>query len=288
MFSTGHLLWIGISFCLIVGGVAACFRIKPDENRLVKVCLGLGILSETVKVLSVMRILPMVDIAVDGAQLSYPYAGQYTPYLEMADLPLELCSLQIVFMAALLLSKTPLRRSRLRALMFVTGVIGGLMGIVMAQVTVDYHTVKQYFASPRIYQYFLYHSMVVALGLYLGLGPDSDVSLRRFKETMGLLLLMDVPTFYLNSVFSQPVYDAGKPVGIVYRTNFFSSYVNPLGLVLTQRWQWIAYLVLRLGLAAALTALLLLLADRTARRRNKKQLTKDHSRYDPGHARAGR
>ena len=66
--------------------------------------------------------------------------------------------------------------------------------------------------------------------------------------------------FYLNSVFSQPVYTAGKPVGVVYRTNFFSSYVNPLGLVLTQRWQWLVYLAVRLGLAAALIAFLLLLA----------------------------
>ena len=84
--------------------------------------------------------------------------------------------------------------------------------------------------------------MVVTLGLYMGFGPESDVSLDSFKGTMGLLLALDVPTFYLNSVFSQPVYAAGKPVGVVYRTNFFSSYVNPLGLVLTRRWQWLAYL----------------------------------------------
>jgi len=38
------------------------------------------------------------------------------------------------------------------------------------------------------------------------------------------------------------------------------THVNPLGLVLTQRWQWLVYLVVRLGLAAALIAFLLLLA----------------------------
>ena len=265
MFSTGHLMWICISSCLIAGGVIACFRKKPEEDRILKLCLAIGILSEAVKVLSVTRILPMVDVAVSGAALSYLPTGQYTPYLEMADLPLELCSLQVAFIAVMLFSKTLAWRSRLRALIFVTGVIGGLMGIGMAQVTVDYSTVRQYFTSARIYQYFLYHSMVVTLGLYLGLGPRSDVSLRSFKGTMGLLVLMDVPTFYLNSVFSQPVYEAGKPVGIAYRTNFFSSYVNPLGLALSKRWQWIAYLVIRLGLAAALIALLLLAATWAAR-----------------------
>ena len=260
MFSTGHLLWIGISMLLIVAGTLTCQRRRPSEAQVLKLCLVTGLLSEAVKLFSVMRILPMVDIAVNGAALDYVYAGQYTPYLEMADLPLELCSLQIAFITAMLLAKTPAWRSRLRALIYIAGVIGGMLGIVLAEVTVDYSTVREYFTSSRIYQFFLYHSMVVILGLYMGFGPESDVSLRRFGDTMGLLLAMDVPTLYLNSVFSQPVYTDGKPVGIVYRTNFFSSYVNPLGLVLTRRWQWLAYLAVRLALAAALIAFLLMLA----------------------------
>ena len=267
MFSTGHLLWIGISLVLITGGTLMCLRRRPAEDHFLKICLAIGVLSEAVKLFSVMRILPMVDITVNGAALDYTYAGQYTPYLEMADLPLELCSLQIAFLVAMLLVKKPEWRSRLRALMYVTGVIGGTLGIVLAEVTVDYTAVAEYFTSPRIYQFFLYHSMVVTLGLYMGFGPDSDVSLRRFRGTMGLLLALDVPTFYLNSVFSQPVYVAGKPEGIVYRTNFFSSYVNPVGLVLTQRWQWLAYLAIRLVLAASLIAFLLLLATISRKRR---------------------
>ena len=262
MFSTGHLLWIGISFALIAAGTLACFRFRPSEDRLVKTCLALGALSEAIKLFSVMRILPMVDIAVNGTALDYTYAGQYTPYLEMADLPLELCSLQILFMALMLLLKKPEAKSRMRALMFVTGTIGGVLGIALAEVTVDYSTVRDYFTSPRIYQFFLYHSMIVMLGIYLGFRKDSGVSLRNYKETMLMMLAMDLPTFYLNSVFSQPVYVAGKPTGILYRTNFFSSYVNPLGLVLTERWQWLAYLVIRLIIAAGVIAFLLLLTTR--------------------------
>ena len=29
----------------------------------------------------------------------------------------------------------------------------------------------------------------------------------------------------------QAVYQDGKPMGLTYRTNFFSSYANPLGIV---------------------------------------------------------
>lgn len=164
MFSTGHLLWIGICAVLIVAGTLVCLRRRPTEDRLLKICLAIGVLSEVAKLFSVMRILPMVDIAVKGAALEYTHAGQYTPYLEMADLPLELCSLQIAFMAAMLLVKNPVWKSRLRSLVYVTGVIGGLMGIVLAEVTVDYSTVREYFTSLRIYQFFMYHSMVVTLG----------------------------------------------------------------------------------------------------------------------------
>ncbi len=259
MFSSGYLLWIGISAFLIVIGLWGCRRLKPDEDRVLKVCLALGAVSEAVKLFSVIRILPMVGVE-----------GVYTPYLEMADLPLELCSLQIPFMAAMLMAHTERWRSRLRALIYVTGVIGGLLGIVLAEVTVDYSTVQEYFCTPRIYQFFLYHSMVVTLGLYMGGRKGSDVSLSSYGQTMGMLVMLDIPTFYINSVFSQPVYEAGKPVAVAYRVNFFSSYVNPLGLPLSEKWQWLAYLGIRLTLAAALIWLLLAAAswmrkmDRTA------------------------
>ena len=143
--------------------------------------------------------------------------------------------------------------------MYITGVIGGTLGIVLAAVTVDYSTVREYFTSPRIYQFFLYHSMIVILGLYMGFGEGSDVSWRSFGKTVCMVGALDIPSFYLNSVFSQPVYVGGKPVGILYRTNFFSSYVNPLGLVLTERYQWLLYLVIRVGIALSLMFFLLLL-----------------------------
>ena len=73
------------------------------------------------------------------------------------------------------------------------------------------------------------------------------------------LVCLDIPVFYLNSVFSQPVYAKGKPVGLIYAANFFSSYQNPLGLVLRERWQWFLYLLIRFSLALGITALLLAL-----------------------------
>lgn len=273
MFSAGHLLWIAISFILIIGGLALCVRTRPDLDRMLATCLTVGIVSEIVKILSVAKILPVVEpvfhLEAGTPVLEYAAAGQYAPYIEMAHLPLELCSLQIVFIAAALWAKDPLWKRRFLSILYTTGVLGGLMGIVLAYVTVDYTTVQSYFSSPRIWQFFLYHAMVVTLGLYVGICSEAPFGFRDFRGIAAALVSMDMLSLYLNSVFSQAVYRAGKPVGMVYSVNFFSSYINPVGLVLTEKWQWITYLVIRAVLALGLVAALLLIQRRARIQRDR-------------------
>ena len=271
MFSPAHLIWIAISLALVVGGVVAVRIRKPSLDQVLKACLIAGVASEAVKVFSVMNILPMVAPSVSGGELAFTPVGQYSPYIEMAHLPLELCSLMLVFLAAALMLKDGIWRERLLTLMYITGLIGGTMGILLAYITSEYTTVRDYFSSPRVWQYFLYHAMVVFLGIYLGFVRDSHISVKSLKTTMLGILVMDVPTFYVNSIFSEPVYVAEKPVGLVYRTNFFSSYVNPLGLVLTEKWQWIVYLCVRLALATALIALMLWLSSAVRAKRARER-----------------
>ena len=261
MYSTGHLIWIGISAILIVGGLLTIRIRKPTLEQVLKACLIVGVVSEVTKVFSVTSILPVVTPEIvtteAGSALTYVPIGKYSPYMKMEHLPLELCSLMIVFLIAALLLKNGIWRSRLLALMYITGTIGGLMGILLSYIATEYTSTAAFLLAPRAWQYFLYHSMVVMLGLYLGFEYNGGVSLRFWKSTMIGLLLLDMPTFYLNSILSQAAYVNGEPVGILYRTNFFSSYVNPLGLVLTEKWQWLVYLGIRLALATALITLML-------------------------------
>ena len=261
MYSTGHLIWIGISVILIVGGLLTIRIRKPTLEQVLKACLIVGVASEVTKVFSVTSILPVVTPEIvtteAGSALTYVPIGKYSPYMKMEHLPLELCSLMIAFLIAALLLKNGIWRSRLLALMYITGTIGGLMGILLTYIATEYTSTAAFLLAPRAWQYFLYHSMVVTLGLYLGFEYNGGVSLKFWKSTMIGLLLLDMPTFYLNSILAQAAYLNGEPVGILYRTNFFSSYVNPLGLVLTEKWQWLAYLGIRLALATALITLML-------------------------------
>ena len=270
MFSPAHLLWIAISLALIVGGLILIRIRKPTLEQVLRACLIVGFLSEVIKVFCVTTILPTVAPSVSGGELVYTVAGQYTPYMKMEHLPLELCSLMIVFLAAALLLKDPVWRERLLTLMFITGVIGGTMGILLAYITTEYDTIGAFFAAPRAWQFFLYHAMVVMLGLYLGFVRQSEISLKSLKPTLLMIVAMDLPTFYLNSVLSVPVYRGSELVGVAYSTNFFSSYVNPLGLVLTEKWQWLAYLAIRAVLATALISLLLWLSGAVRKARAKK------------------
>lgn len=261
MFSTGHLIWIAISFVCITCTSVLCVKKKPDLDRMLKICFVLGLCSETVKIFSVARILPMVapiiEKTADIQTINYTPTGQYSPYLEIAHMPFELCSLQMIFVMAVLICKTDKWKRRYLALINITGTLGGIMGILFAYVTVDYHTVQEYFLSPRVWQFFLYHSMVVILGLYIGFSGLFEYTKKDFRGVICALFSMDFLTFYLNSLLSQPVYVNEKPVGLVYRVNFFSSYVNPLGIVLTEIWQWILYLLIRLILVLVLTSLLI-------------------------------
>ena len=249
MFSQGHLIWICISAALIGVGLFVCLRYRPQLKRVIQFCFVIGLASEVVKVFSVTEIVPMVDPAIvmeDGAYvLQWIPSGEYTPYLAMEHLPLELCSLYLVFMLLALVLKDGVVKKWLFSLMFASGTFGGFLGIVGASIAGDFETTAAFFAAPRAWQFFFFHAMIVVLGMYIALSGESGIEPSDWKKAVVALLLLDVPTFYLNSIFSSEMYMHGKLVGVTHRINYFSSYVNPAGLVLTEKWQWILYLAIR-------------------------------------------
>ncbi len=253
---------------LIAGGLYILLRLRPPLKKVLSVSLVIGLLSEVIKVFSVAQIVPMVDpvIAEHGgkAALEWIPTGEYTPYLGMEHLPLELCSLFLLFLIlALALRDGPWKRG-LYAVMFASGTLGGIMGIAASSIAGDFATTAAFFAAPRAWQFFIYHSMVVTVSIYLGFREESGLTAVDWRKAILGLLLLDIPTFYLNSVFSSEVYIHDQAVGVTHRINFFSSYVNPFGLILTEKWQWIVYLCLRALAAAILIRILFfLLAGKT-------------------------
>ena len=268
MFSTGHIMWITISAVLVLLGLVLCKKKSPSFEKLLRWCFTFGILSEFVKIFSVINVLPIVEPVISGDSVSYVVSGTYSPYIEIAHLPLELCSLQILFYAIYIWINNPKWRKRFRALIFITGTIGGTLGIVMAYIASEYDTAIEFFSYPRAWQYFLFHAMTVAVGIYAGFGNDSTVSYADIKGVFIALISLDVASLYLNSIFSEPVYINEKPVGLLYRANFMSSYVNPIGLTLTKTWQWAIYLGVRFTIASLLILLLFVIQKKIMAKNN--------------------
>lgn len=260
MFTTGHLIWIGISFFISAITLVLLIKTKPDIQKLMLIAFIVALCSEVIKFFSAIEILPLVDLVVkniDGqATIAYEQLGAYTPMLGMEHLPFELCSIQIFFIAYCAFSKNEKRKHFVYALMFPTGTIGAFIAIPLSRITPEFTTVSAYFTTPRVYEYFIYHALLISLSLYVGLSKECGLVFADFKKALTGLVLLDIPTFYLNSIFSTQVFQHDILVGVTHKVNYFTSYVNPLGLVLTEKWQWLLYLLIRAVLAVVLITLL--------------------------------
>ena len=262
MFSLYHIIWIAVCFAMIAGCIVILTRRKPPLKKVVSVYLILGAISEIIKILSVIEIVPMVEPVIESgggnSVINYVPTGEYTPVMGAEHLPLELCSLQIILIAVCCFVKSEKIRHIIYSIIYPTGLIGGTLGIALATVTAYIKTPEEYFLTPRIWQYFLYHAMIVILAVYLGISRESGLRFKDWKYAVAGTIALDLPTFYLNSVLSSQVYQNDHLIGVSHRINFFSSYVNPLGLILTEKWQWITYLVIRAVMAFMLIVLLFL------------------------------
>ena len=261
MFTLGHIIWVLISLFLTILGFLLLNKIKPDINKLLKFSFVFCFISEIIKYFHLINILPIVDITIKNSQFSYTNLGRYTPYINMSELPFELCSLQIFFILAMIVSKNDTWKNRWCSIIYVTGVMGGVLAILFPAPCADYTTINQFFGNIRMYQFFIHHIYILVLGLYLGFNNEYKISPKMFKDTILILLVIDLPSFYINSIFSQPFYKNEEPVAITYLVNFLSSYQNPIGLVLTEKWQWICYLVIRALVVTCLIYLLLFISS---------------------------
>lgn len=143
------------------------------------------------------------------------------------------------------------RKNQLLTFMYVTEVIGAILAIVLPEFLLDeeYASVVDLFLVPRNYQYFFWHSMLIVLGIYIAFGNVIEIKKSYFLHAVLAIALLDICSFYLNSLLATPVYSDGKLVGISNTVNFFSSYFNSLGIVLTEKIHWIYYLMIRFACA---------------------------------------
>ncbi len=238
MFTWRHLLWLVICAVIVFMINRDYSKKRPDLGKVLTSALIVAILSELTKIMGVIELVP----SSSGELLQ--------PYLPLNHLPLHFCSIQIVLIAVARFSGDEKRRKALLAFMAPTCVIGGLLALAMPSIFTTTISVEQAFTSPISYQFFIFHSMIIALGLIIARSAEIEWSMKHFRNTTLAVLLLGFISIYLNSIFASPTYVDGKLVSVDFGTNFFFTYRNPLGINITELWQWYLYLLIIAGLAA--------------------------------------
>ena len=240
MFTWRHLLWLAICACMVTATVNAYKRKRPGMDRVLTTALIVALLSEIVKMAGVIELVP----SQNGELL--------LPYLPMNHLPLHFCSIQIILIALAKFMKNEKSREALLAFMSPTCVIGGILALLMPSIFTTTIPVEQAFTSPVSYQFFIFHSMIIALGLIIARSGEVDWSMKHFRTTLLLVYIFGFISIYLNSILASPTYIDGKLVSVDFWTNFFFTYQNPLGIKISELWQWYLYLAVIAILATVL------------------------------------
>ena len=240
MFTWRHLLWLVICAGLVCVTVRAYNKKRPDIKSVLTTALIIAVLSEIAKMVSVIELVP----SQNGELL--------LPYLPLNHLPLHFCSIQIILIAIARFMKNEKHREALLAFMAPTCVIGGLLALLMPSIFTTTISAEKAFTSLVSYQFFIFHSMIIALGLIITRSGEVDWSMKHFRTTTLLVYLLGFVSIYLNSMLASPTYIDGKLVSVDFWTNLFFTYRNPLGIKITELWQWYLYLLI-IAVLATLT-----------------------------------
>lgn len=192
MFGTKHLLILAVCVAYIVGMILLIRFKKPSFRVSLRVLLGIGVISETLKVFSYV------------VQNEETYGG----YLPKTDLPFHLCSVQIIFMLILTFSQSENLRRVLISFMLPTCLVGGIAALLIP-------TSSSLNMPVITVQYFLYHSSVIVYAVYLYMTEEIRFEFRDYLSTLVMLYAFLFVAIYLNSW----VNDYSHPINFMYVVN---------------------------------------------------------------------
>ncbi len=243
MFTTNHFVWISLSLLIVAVATVFLNKYKPPLKSVLTVCCVVAVLSELVKTFSMMQMVP----SADGSRMYM--------YLEMQHLPLHLCSIQIISIFYCRFAADSSKKDALYAFMYPTCVLGALLALAMPSIFNGTIDVADAFNHPLAYQYFLYHSMLIALGLYIFTSGQVKIRPKHYFTTLGLLGLLAFCSLYFNSMFASAVYKNNGLKSVEYVPNLFFTYKAPISaLKFTEIWHWYLYIAAITLLAVILIA----------------------------------
>lgn len=243
MFSIQHLIWLAICAAGIFVALRHILAQKTTLTQVLNVACWLALFSELIKIFANIQMVP----AADGTTMHM--------FMEWRHLPFHLCSIQIFLIYYARFSESVRNREVILAFMYPTCILGALMALLMPSIFTNGITPAQAFIHPIAYQFFVYHSMLIVLGVCIAKSDEVNIKFSHLYSTLGILLAFGILSVYLNSAFAYPTYDGIELLSVENTPNFFFTFRTPVGILLTEIWQWYVYLAIICALAVFLVTL---------------------------------
>ena len=211
MFGTKHVIILII--CAIVFVVLFLLSKKLKLKTLCKTLLGVGLVSETVKIFY----YTITNEATHGG------------ILPKTDLPFHLCSIQLIFILIYNLSNNEKLKRAILSFMYPSCLLGGLAAILIpASVALNGGLII-------VCQYFLYHVAIMAFALNIGTNKELNLN---FKDYLSCYVFVGILIFF--SMYVNSIVDDGSG-----EINFMYVASPPVsGLpYLTEKYGWVVYIV---------------------------------------------
>ena len=188
IFGTKHLIIIAVSAVLIVG--LFLFSKKLRFATICKTLFYVGIVSETIKIFYYI----IQNEATHGG------------ILPKTDLPFHLCSIQILFIAVVNITKNEKLKRFLLSFMFPSCLLGGIAAILIATNS----SLNGMWIITA--QYFLYHIAIVVFALNLCTNKEIKLTVSDYFNCLKFLVILLFCAIYINSI----VYDYKSNINFMY------------------------------------------------------------------------
>ena len=246
MFTWRHFVWLAISAIMIIAAVSTFKKKNMSLQSFLSYCVAVCIGSEFIKVFSTVKMVSSLNGTI------------MHPYIPMNHLPLHLCSLQILLIFYVRFTSNTKMRESVLAFMYPTCICGALAALLMPSIFTTTIPVEKAFVHPQAYQFFVYHSMLVSLGICIPLSNEIKWTKKHLFSTWIIMITLGFVNIYINSMFASPTYVDGVLQHVDFWPNFMFVIDNPLGIPMTEIWHWYIYLVILIGLMFGLSTVFIL------------------------------
>lgn len=199
LFQLRHILFLVLSIALVVVLPILAIKYNLKKSTIHKILLAEGIFSESIKVFTY--------ILMNESQLG--------GYLPKTDLPFHLCSIQLIFILILNISKNEKVHHFLYSFMLPTCLVGGVAALLLPTSSSRENVLIGI-------QYFSYHTAISAFAIYLLADKETKFTIQDYGKTLVTLIAVLFIAIYINSILYTPKFVFNEVTGLYEAKEYMS------------------------------------------------------------------